>query len=79
MKNATDDSNSPPAAQTALVLLLLESLKALADSGQGELACRLAGRACATLRHDDQQQWQRFNALLHRLGPRTDPVGHQGG
>lgn len=79
MENATDASRGPAAAQAALVLLLLESLQALAGSGQGELACRLAGRACAALRHDDQQQWQRFNALLHRLGPRTGPVGRQAG
>ncbi len=61
--------------QAALALLLLDSLKELAAAGQGETACRLAGHACAALRHDDQQQWQRFNALLHRLGPKTGPVG----
>ena len=66
--------NSP---QAALVLLLLESLKKLADAGEGEFACRIAGKACAALRHDDPQQWQRFNALLHRLGPKTAPVGRQ--
>lgn len=55
--------------------ILLSGLNALADAGEAEQACRLAGRACAALRGRDDAQWRRFNVLLHRLGPRTGPVG----
>jgi len=55
--------------------VLLASLKALADTGEAEAACRLAGRACAALREQDRTQWMRFNKLLHRLSPMTGPVG----
>ena len=34
-----------------------------------------AGRACVALRREDGRQRRRFNALLHRLAPRTGPVG----
>jgi hypothetical protein len=50
-----------------LVELLADSLQALAAAGDVEGACRLAGRACAALRHDDARAEHRFNALLHRL------------
>jgi len=50
-----------------LVSLLLVSLEQLAGAGEVESACRLAGQACALLRHDDEQAAQRFNSLLHRL------------
>ena len=58
-----------------LSAILLAGLQALADAGQGDEACRLAGRACAVLRHGESREWRRFNALLHRLAPRTGPVG----
>jgi len=67
-------------ASTALPALcdaLLAGLRALADAGEPEPACRLAARACAALRQEPeaQAQWRHFNALLHRLALRTGPVG----
>ncbi|WP_322414390.1 hypothetical protein [Mesorhizobium huakuii] len=47
--------------------ILVASLDVLAKAGQIDAACRLAGRACAQLRDVDARQWQKFNALLHRL------------
>jgi len=54
----------PPAD---LVGLLLSSLEKLAAAGEVDAACRLAGQACALLRHEDPRATQRFNVLLHRL------------
>jgi hypothetical protein len=51
--------------------VLIAGLEALADAGQVDAACRLAGRACALLRGADPKQWQKFNALLHRLTRRA--------
>jgi len=62
-------------ASAELGAVLLSALNALADAGEAEQACRLAGRACMALRRQDGGQWRRFNALLHRLAPRTGPVG----
>lgn len=64
---------------TGLGGLLQEALKALADAGEPDAACRLAARACALLRRDDPALWRRFNALLHRIGPKSGPVGTRGG
>lgn len=47
--------------------LLLESLRALADAGEVEAACRLAGRACVALGHSQPRLARRFDVLLHRL------------
>lgn len=47
--------------------ILVASLEVLAKAGHIDAACRLAGRACAHLRDIDARQWQKFNALLHRL------------
>jgi hypothetical protein len=63
----------PPTAE--LCDVLLASLKALAEAGEPEAACRLAGSTCAVLRTADPVQWSRFNKLLHRLSPKTGPVG----
>jgi hypothetical protein len=63
--NATLDADGA-AASAALSALLVTSLEALAASGQSDAACRHAGRACAALRKGDPQNWQKFNALLHR-------------
>lgn len=52
--------------------ILVESLVALAQAGDTEAACKLAGRACAVYRHKDIPAWNRFNGLLHRLS-RTAP------
>jgi hypothetical protein len=56
-----------PIRTTGLADVLLDSLRQLATAGETEAACRLAGQACAVLRHDDPRNWRRFNALLHRL------------
>ncbi|MDN5927277.1 MAG: hypothetical protein L0I29_09405 [Hyphomicrobiales bacterium] len=61
-----------PVPKTAeLCEILVACLKALAEAGEPEAACKLAGRACAALRKEDRAQWSRFNALLHRLSPMT--------
>ncbi|MBN8975592.1 MAG: hypothetical protein J0I08_03850 [Rhizobiales bacterium] len=52
---------------TPLVGVLLTSLEALAAAGKADAACRLAGKACAELRHSDPAAWQRFNVFLHRM------------
>jgi hypothetical protein len=54
--------------------VLLASLKELAAAGQVEIACRLAGQACAALRDDSPAAWKMFNAFLHRFARQTpDP------
>ena len=60
-------SNGTPEQPRDLVSLLLASLEQLAAAGEVEVACRLAGQACALLRLDDPRSTQRFNVLLHRL------------
>ncbi len=52
--------------------LLLETVRKLADAGQVEEACRVAGKACAILRPARPASERRFNVLLHRLTPRLD-------
>lgn len=54
----------------SLAELLVASLTALAAAGEVETACRLAGKACVTLRHSDQAAARRFDVLLHRLTPK---------
>lgn len=59
------------AALTATVCnVLLDSLRALADAGEVDAACRLAGRACVSLRHSQPALARRFDVLLHRLTPK---------
>jgi hypothetical protein len=50
--------------------ILLESVIALAGSGEVETACRLAGRACVAIRATDPTAARRFDVLLHRLTPK---------
>lgn len=52
--------------------LLLAALKALADAGHGDAACRFAGRACVALRHAHPESARRFDVLLHRLTPKLN-------
>jgi hypothetical protein len=49
------------------VRLLIASLEALAAAGQPDLACRLAGQACAAVRHNDPAAWHHLNIFLHRM------------
>lgn len=65
MREAGKGEGEGPAA--GLADLLVASLDALARAGQADAACRMAGHACALLRQGDARQWQKFNALLHRL------------
>lgn len=57
-----------------VIVLLLEALQRLADAGEVDTACRIAGRACAVLRRSDAKGERRFNALLHRLARKLGPV-----
>lgn len=68
-----DDATPPVAGDDTAAIdgLLLESLKALAAAGEVEMACQLAGRACALYRRDNPRAWNRFNVLLHRLAARA--------
>ncbi len=58
-----------------LAALLEEALRRLADAGEVEPACRLAGRAYTVLRRDDPAAARRFDILLHRLTPRLGAGG----
>lgn len=63
--------NAAPAAIISppdqVVLLLLDALQKLADAGEVDAACRIAGKACVVLRRTSAKDERRFNALLHRL------------
>lgn len=50
-----------------VILLLLDALQKLADAGEVDAACRIAGKACVILRRGSPKDERRFNALLHRL------------
>jgi hypothetical protein len=71
MRDTEQASSATPAATSygteTLTDILLASLQALAAAGDVEGACRLAGRACAAVRHSDARARHRFDALLHRL------------
>ncbi len=55
------------APQDQVVPLLLDALQRLADAGEVDAACRIAGKACVILRPVVPKDERRFNALLHRL------------
>ncbi len=56
---------TPP--QEQVTLLLLDALQKLAEAGEADAACRIAGKACVILRGAAPRDERRFNALLHRL------------
>lgn len=60
--------------QEQVISLLLDALQKLADAGEVDAACRIAGKACVVLRPSDAKSEHRFNALLHRLTRRIGPV-----
>ena len=60
----------PTVERYDLPSLLEDALRQLADAGEVDAACRLAGRAHAALRQDNPAAARRFNVLLHRLTPR---------
>lgn len=61
---------TPDALSPAVIEILLSSLAALAAAGEVEKACRLAGRACVALRHEEPKAARKFDVLLHRLTPK---------
>jgi hypothetical protein len=63
------ETGSPARIAAELTDILRVGLLALAQAGEADMACRLAARACATLRKEQPDQWQVFNKLLHRLSP----------
>jgi hypothetical protein len=50
--------------------LLLDGLQKLANAGETDAACDIAGKASVILRRASSRDERRFNALLHRLGRR---------
>jgi len=60
------DPMTPWAGHEAVVALLLDALRKLADTGEVDAACRIAGKACVILRRCAPETEHRFNALLHR-------------
>lgn len=74
MTDPARNPGQPKKAPPDLTDILLASLKELAAAGRVEAACRLAGQACATLRHDSPAAWKSFNVFLHRFAGKTpDP------
>ena len=61
-----------------VIVLSLDALQKLADTGEVDAACRIAGKACVLLRQASPGAEQRFNALLHRLARRLGPVDRRG-
>jgi len=76
--DARSVSTSPTTPEQQIVVLLLDALQKLADTGQVDAACRIAGQACAALRRHDAKSEHRFNALLHRLVRKLESIGHGG-
>ena len=63
------------ALHEGVIVLLLDALQKLANTGEVDAACRIAGKACVLLRQTSPGAEQRFNALLHRLARRLGPAG----
>ncbi len=70
MNHNTDGATDHAVSGNQLPEILLKCVAALADTGEVEAACRLAGQAYAALRTSDPVAARRFDALLHRLTPR---------
>lgn len=66
------------APQDQIIMLLLDALQKLAEAGEVDAACRIAGKACVLLRRGAPQAERRFNALLHRLTGRHGPIERSG-
>jgi hypothetical protein len=66
------------APEEGAIVLLLDALQKLADTGEVDAACRIAGKACALFRQTSPRAEQRFNGLLHRLTGRHGPVERKG-
>lgn len=59
----------------ALTTLLIEALRALAQSGRPQDANRLAGRAWAVLRRDEPRHAQRIKGLMHKISHTYESQG----
>src|SRR3546814_15451978 len=75
MTPISDDQGARPPNDVAALIapisdVLLASLSTLADAGETDAACRLAGRAYAHLRKPRPAIARRFDVLLHRLTPK---------
>ena len=66
------------APEEGVIVLLLDALQKLADTGEVDAACRIAGKACVLLRQTSPGAERRFNASLHRLTPGLGPVDRRG-
>ncbi|MBU6456078.1 MAG: hypothetical protein KGK01_03130 [Bradyrhizobium sp.] len=53
--------------QEQIIGLLLDGLQKLAEAGETDAACHIAGTACAILRRASPRDERRFSALLQRL------------
>lgn len=62
-KNAPQGDAAPA---VDLASILLESLSELANAGNVETACKLAGFACVRLRRSDPRLARQFDIFLHR-------------
>lgn len=56
-------------SMSRIVNILVSSINALAQAGEVETACRLAGQACVALRQADLKAARQFDVMLHRMTP----------
>ncbi len=56
-----------PDPLASLNRLFIEALLHIGDAGDVDGACRLAARAWSLLRHDQPDEAQRLNAVMHKL------------
>lgn len=69
-------ASTPDTEVTAINRLFVAALVALAQAGEAEQACRLRARGWSALRHANDREAERLNAVLHSLtGPRYNQKG----
>lgn len=63
------DTNGTPNARLLKDLnkTFIKALRKLAETGQGDQACQLAAEAWSLLRHEQTEEAERLNGLLHYL------------
>ncbi|MDE2006735.1 MAG: hypothetical protein KGI51_09230 [Rhodospirillales bacterium] len=66
-------------AIAGLTRLLIVALRALADAGRAEAACRIAARGWSLLRASAPREAERLTAALHVLARRAGPIAHPEG
>ena len=75
-------SSAPPSLATPreqVVALSVDALQKLADVGEPDAACRIAGKACITLRQADPKAERRSKAFRHRLARKLVPTERREG